>query len=70
MDDRAARLRQARLAAGFETAAAAAEAHGWNRWNVKSPPSASALRLILKTAPSACRSMAWWTAFSWTPANM
>lgn len=31
MDDRAARLRQARLAAGFETAAAAAEAHGWNR---------------------------------------
>jgi phage repressor protein C with HTH and peptisase S24 domain len=31
MDDRAARLRQARLDAGFETAAAAAEAHGWNR---------------------------------------
>ena len=31
MDDRAARLRQARLAAGFDTAAAAAEAHGWNR---------------------------------------
>jgi len=31
MDDRAARLRQARLAAGFETAAAAAETHGWNR---------------------------------------
>ena len=28
MDDRAARLRQARLDAGFETAAAAAEAHG------------------------------------------
>jgi len=31
MDNRAARLRQARLYAGFETAAAAAEAHGWNR---------------------------------------
>ncbi|MDP1616809.1 S24 family peptidase [Phenylobacterium sp.] len=31
MNDRAARLRQARLDAGHETAAAAAEAFGWNR---------------------------------------
>jgi transcriptional regulator with XRE-family HTH domain len=31
MDDRAQRLRQARLDRGFETAAAAADAFGWNR---------------------------------------
>lgn len=31
MDDRAQRLRHARIEAGHETAAAAAEAHGWNR---------------------------------------
>lgn len=31
MNDRAQRLRHARLEAGHETAAAAAEAHGWNR---------------------------------------
>ncbi len=31
MDKRSARLRQARLKAGYETAAAAAEAFGWNR---------------------------------------
>lgn len=31
MEDRAQRLRHARIEAGHETAAAAAEAHGWNR---------------------------------------
>ena len=31
MDGRAERLRQARIAKGFETAAAAADAHGWSR---------------------------------------
>jgi transcriptional regulator with XRE-family HTH domain len=31
MDDRCERLRQARIAKGFETAAAAADAFGWNR---------------------------------------
>lgn len=31
MDGRAERLRQARLGKGYETAAAAAEAHGWSR---------------------------------------
>jgi SOS-response transcriptional repressor LexA len=31
MDDRSHRLRQARTDAGFDTAAAAADAHGWNR---------------------------------------
>jgi transcriptional regulator with XRE-family HTH domain len=31
MDDRSQRLREARLAKGFDTAAAAADAHGWNR---------------------------------------
>src|SRR5258708_7896775 len=31
MDERCERLRQARLAKGFETAAAAADAFGWNR---------------------------------------
>jgi SOS-response transcriptional repressor LexA len=31
MDDRFQRLREARIAAGHETAAAAADAHGWNR---------------------------------------
>jgi phage repressor protein C with HTH and peptisase S24 domain len=31
MDERSLRLRQARVEAGFETAAAAADAHGWNR---------------------------------------
>ena len=31
MDDRAQRLRQARVGRGFETAASAADAHGWSR---------------------------------------
>ena len=31
MDGRAERLRQARIDRGFETAAAAADAHGWSR---------------------------------------
>ncbi|MFI4965801.1 MAG: helix-turn-helix transcriptional regulator, partial [Caulobacterales bacterium] len=31
MDERFLRLRQARLAKGFETASAAADAFGWNR---------------------------------------
>src|SRR5258707_8866898 len=31
MDERCERLRQARIARGFETAAAAADAFGWNR---------------------------------------
>jgi hypothetical protein len=36
MNDRATRLRQARLASGFETARAASAAHGWNRFTYTS----------------------------------